>query len=170
MTTLRCTKKLLRRLRFTKTPVATPPTTVLGDWYANLLFSRPQQLVLCLSERSLLPVVVTAKRLDSLPSRLAASVREILGRIGLPQELIENEIREMERFAYGPTHSKKILGSMNDFMFQLSWLLHDRPDMSLIEMSLHLAETPCGPLGYNNPIESTFALFRSGASGARVVH
>lgn len=169
MTTLRCTKKLLQRLRLPKETAISPPTTILGDWYANLLFSRPQ-LVLCVSERALLPVVVTAKGLDTLPVRLAAAVGEVLYRIGIPRESIENEIREMERFAYGPTRSKRILGSMNDFMFQLSWLLHDRSDMRLLEMSLHLAETPCGPIGYKNPIDFTLALFRSGTSSAGVVH
>jgi hypothetical protein len=54
MMTLSCTRKLLDRAGvFTKAETA-PPTTVLGDWYANLLFTRPQQLILCMNERSLL--------------------------------------------------------------------------------------------------------------------
>ena len=63
MVTLRCTQKLLRRLEVTDKPAA--PTPVLGDWYANILFSRPHQLVLCVSERSLLPVVLLAKEPDA---------------------------------------------------------------------------------------------------------
>jgi len=59
MFTIRCTKKLLRRVDDTETPTAS--TTVLGDWYAKVLYSRPHQLVLCVSERSLLPVVLHAK-------------------------------------------------------------------------------------------------------------
>ncbi len=37
------------------------PTTCLGDWYANLLFTERLRLVICISERSLLPVFVAAK-------------------------------------------------------------------------------------------------------------
>lgn len=170
MTTLRCTKKLLRRLRVPDEPAASPPTTLLGDWYANILFSRPQQLVLCVSERTLLPVVILAKELDTLPLRLVAGLREILARIGASHELIEIETREMAQFAYGPTRSKRVLGSMNDFMFQLSWLLTDRPGLSLLEMSVHIAETPCSPLRHESPDRFTLELFRSGLSGAGEIH
>jgi hypothetical protein len=170
MTTLRCTKKLLRRLRVPDESAAAPPTTVLGDWYANILFSRPQQLVLCVSERTLLAVVILAKELDTLPLRLAAGLREILTRIGVSQEPIEIETREMAQFAYGPTQSKRVLGSMNDFMFELSWLLDDRPGLSLLEISVQIAETPCSPLSYKNPKEFTLELFRSGLSGVREIH
>ncbi|OGQ83200.1 MAG: hypothetical protein A3F90_11080 [Deltaproteobacteria bacterium RIFCSPLOWO2_12_FULL_60_19] len=170
MTTLRCTKRLLRRLRVPDEFAASPPTTLLGDWYANILFSRPQQLVLCMSERTLLPVVVLAKELDTLPLRLAAGSREILDRIGVPQGLIESETREMAQLAYGPTRSKRVLGSMNDFMFQLSWLLNERPGLSLLEMSVHIAETPCSPLRRKNPKRFTLELFRSGLSGVREIH
>jgi len=49
--TLRCTAKLLTRLKAQLTAVPTAPSTWLGEWYANLLFTRPAWLVLCLSER-----------------------------------------------------------------------------------------------------------------------
>jgi hypothetical protein len=170
MMTFRCTKKLLRRLRVSQESAASPPTTVLGDWYANILFSRPQQLVLCMSERTLLPVVILAKELDTLPFRLAAALREILARIGVPQEPIEIETREMVQFAYGPTRSKRVLGSMNDLMFQLAWLLNDRPGLSLLEMSANLGETPCSPLRYESPEKFTLELFLSGLSVVREVN
>ena len=170
MVTLRCTRKLLRRLRVPDESVVSPPTTLLGDWYANILFSRPQQLVLCMSERTLLPVVILAKELETLPLRLAAGLREMLARIGVPQEPIESETREMAQLAYGPTRSKRLLGTMNDFMFQLAWLLDAYPCLSLFEMSAQIAETPCSPLSYKNPKEFTLELFRSGLSGVREIH
>ncbi len=71
MFTLRCTRTLLKRLRAQPNASPPPPTTRLGDWYGNLLYTRPQQLVICVSERSLLPVVV--------PSRGSAPTRQILG-------------------------------------------------------------------------------------------
>lgn len=77
MITIRCTQKLLRRVHPTDEP--RPSTTRLGDWYANLVFARPEQLVLCVSERTLLAVVVLldAETVESPPPRYDASHRRI---------------------------------------------------------------------------------------------
>ena len=170
MVTIRCTQKLMRRLRVAEESAVSAPTTALGDWYANILFAKPQQLVLCVSERTLLPVVILAKEFESLPLRLATAVCEVLARLGAPQEMIEREDREMRQFAYDATQSKRVLGSMNDFMYQLSWLLHDRPGVSLVEASLHLAETPCRPIAYKSPGRFTLELLGLNVSGAHGVH
>jgi hypothetical protein len=61
MFTIRCTRKLLKHLHADGLGSAAPPTTILGDWYANLLFTRHLRLVICVSERSLLPIFVAAK-------------------------------------------------------------------------------------------------------------
>src|SRR5262249_50781317 len=52
----------------------------------------------------------------------------------------------------GRTVSRQILGSMNDFVRMLDSY---RGAGSLLEVSLRLAETPCGPLRMNSPREET---------------
>lgn len=168
MVTIRCTQKLLRRLDLSEKPTA--PTTVLGDWYANILFSRPHQLVLCVSERSLLPVVLPAKETQTLAPRLALAAGHALQRLGVAQSLIERELIEMRSFAYGRTQNRRVLGSLNDLMFQLSWYIHHRPEKSLLEHSLHLAETPCTPIGHDSPDRVTVGLFQSARADAEAFH
>lgn len=168
MVTLRCTQKLLRRLVVTDRPAA--PTTVLGDWYANILFSRPHQLVLCVSERSLLPVVLRAKETQALVSRLTFAAGLILEKLGVPSPLIERELFEMRSFAYDRTQNRRVLGSLNDLMFQLSWYMHHRPAQTLLEHSLHLAETPCSPIGMGSPDRVTVELFQAARADVESVH
>jgi hypothetical protein len=168
MVTLRCTQKLLRRLDVSDKPAA--PTTVLGDWYANILFSRPHQLVLCVSERSLLPVVLPAKETQTLASRLAVAAGQVLQKLGVAPELVERELNEMRSFAYGRTQNRRVLGSLNDLMFQLSWYMHHEPDRSLLEHSLHLAETPCAPIKHESPDRVTIELFQSARLATEVFH
>ena len=168
MFTVRCTQKLLRRLA--QSEQSTASTTVLGDWYANVLFSRPHQLVLCVSERSLLPVVLPAKETNTLAPRLSVAVSEVLQRLGVAPTLIEREQIAMRDFAYGRTQNRRVLGSLNDLMFQLSWYIGDRPAKSLLEHSLHLAETPCSPIGYSSPERVTVELFRSARASADGFH
>jgi hypothetical protein len=57
---LRCTARLLERLKLKPQPAVPPPTTRLGDWYANLVHLPGRQVVLALSDRTFLPVVVAA--------------------------------------------------------------------------------------------------------------
>ena len=167
MFTVRCTQKLLRRVECTDEP--SPPTTVLGDWYANVLYSRPHQLVLCVSERSLLPVVLHAKAAHSLASRLTLTVGQVLLRLGIAPAMVEREQREMLSFAYSPTQNRRVLGQLNDLMFQLSWYLHDDPAKDLLAQSLRLAETPCGAIdGF--PDKLTIEIFQGVAASAEAYH
>jgi hypothetical protein len=170
MVTLRCTQKLLRRMP--GAPSATPakPTTLLGDWYANLLFRKPQQLVLCVSERTLLPVIVPAKEFHTLPGRLALAVREVLLALGVSPSLADREHTEMQQFLFGRTGNKRVLGSLNERMFELSYILDRRADESLLHRSLFLAEAPCKPIAYNSPDRATRELFASAGARAPAIH
>ena len=54
------------------------------------------------------------------------------------------------------TASRQVLGSLNDFV----WMLDSyRGIGTLLEVSLRLAETPCGPLQMNSPREETMRAF-----------
>lgn len=163
--TIRCTQKLLRRVQANAMPL--PSTTILGDWYANILFARPEQLVLCVSERTLLPVVVTARDAHALGARLEKSLREVLLRLGVPSPRVDAEQIEMSPVMFAPTQNRRVLGTINDFMFQLSWYFHDHPAAPLADASLRLARTPCKPIDYESPDRLTVSLFaNAGPSNA----
>lgn len=168
MFTVHCTQKLLRRVESTDKPAAS--TTILGDWYANVLYSKPHQLVLCVSERSLLPVVLHAKEAHTLAPRLTLAVGQVLQRLGVAAALIEREQEEMRAFAYSRTQNRRVLGQLNDLMFQLSWYLHDRPAENLLAHSLHLARTPCGAIDHGFPDKVTVKLFRSASASVEAYH
>lgn len=74
MRTLRCTRKLLTRVPHATVPVLQPPTTALGDWYADLIIVKSRWLVLCVSEKSLLSVLVPARPLSSALPRFREAV------------------------------------------------------------------------------------------------
>jgi hypothetical protein len=157
MFTLRCTRKLLRRLGATPSSEAIAPTTVLGDWYANLLYTRPQQLVLAMNERSLLCVVVPARDPDRLGSRLRDAVSELLLDIGVPAGRVDTEVQAMEPMATGATASRAILGCMNDAAFQLA---HRRePGVGLRDLGLQLAVNIYSLTDYQQPRLRALELF-----------
>jgi len=132
---------------------------LLGDWYANILFARPEQLIVCVSERTLLPVVVPARAANTMGDRLAQSLHHVLLRLGVSVHQAQAECAKMSPVVFGPTRNRRVLGTLNDFMFQLSWHLHDHPGASLLDASLWLAETPCSPIGYASPDKLSAQLF-----------
>jgi hypothetical protein len=123
---------------------------VLGDWYANLL-------VLCVSERTLLPVLVPAKDIAGLPTRLAIAVGDMLRAIGVPETEVIRELRQMVDWRIAKTASRQVLGSMNDFAWMAE--VDPRETMSLLDRALLLAESPCKPIGMQDPRRATVALF-----------
>jgi uncharacterized protein DUF6933 len=137
--------------------VPTAPSTRLGDWYADLLFTRPEWLVLCVSEQTLLPVLVPARELETLLPRFRRMVRNVLEVIGVAEHAVRNEEREMANVAIGRTVSKRVLGSMNDFAWMIDGYLEGTT--FLLDVSLRLAEMPCSPLEMDTPRRVTVALF-----------
>lgn len=119
MFVLRCTQKLLDRLNSKPDPEPTPPDTVLGNWYANLIRVGRIRVVLAVSERSLLPLVVPARDSRALVQRLCEALEPILTEIGVSADEAAAECGAMQRWTVGKTANRRVLGSLNDLAFQL---------------------------------------------------
>lgn len=154
---LRCTAKLLSRLRVKPDERAGAPSTRLGDWYAHLLFTRPVQLVLCVSERTLLPALIPAREVGSLVPRLREAVADVLRALNVPKEAICEEEEAMADAVIARTASRQVVGSMNDFVRMLE--AYRVPTATLLDLALRLAQTPCSPLRMNSPRDETVRLF-----------
>jgi hypothetical protein len=162
MVRVRCTKRVLERFRLEPSTDVSPSTTKLGDWYANLLNVGRQRWVLCVSERTLLPALLPARK-EHFPGGLANAVGELLAALGVPPEAAHDEIREMQTIAVDRTRSRQVLGVMNDF--SLSAELGLRDGDSPLEVALQVAETPVKPLGYDCPRQLVGELFGAGRGG-----
>ena len=135
MLALRCTAKLLKRLKLDKEPLEDPgpSTTALGDWYANVIYMGRQPMVLAVSERSLLSLLMPARDLDQLPGRLIRTLLEKLKRMGVPETTIRQEVSKMDPVIYAKTASRSVLGSMNDFTDMVKFTHHVRADWTLLD-------------------------------------
>ena len=145
MFTLRCTRSLLKRLNVAPDPSPPASTNRLGDWYAKLLYTKPQQLILCVSQHTLLPVVIIAKGSEPVAVRLAAGVAKTLQSIGISGRAVDAELAAMADVAISTTASRQVLGSMNDFASLMeAYLVHGD---ALAQAALKLADAPCSPIG-----------------------
>ncbi len=156
---LRCTEKLLRRLpAIGKETSHACGATLLGDWYGHLLSINRRRLVLLISEHSRLPVLLPARDLAHLPWHLAGSLSRILATMPISAHKIRDEIAAMQGAPFGPTASRSLLGTINDFAYALHWEINGTSDDELFMAALKLSKTLVGPLAYRNPREVTIGL------------
>jgi hypothetical protein len=83
-------------------------------------------LVLFTAEKSRLSLLVEAKDAGGLPERLRVALREVLGTLEVPPELIEAELGEMQDVTFAATANRVVLGTMTDFAFEASYLLGEQ--------------------------------------------
>ncbi len=165
MVVLRCTQKLLARLKRTDTLPTVESTTRLGDWYGNVLQLRRRQHLLFISERSRLPVVIPIREARDLTTIFPDAVCEVLAAVGVPAANIADERARMSEVAFGRTRNRSLLGTMNDFAFMAQVGSARRPEPETPEELMRfLAQTPILPLNGASPIELTHAVFRTRTS------
>ncbi len=150
MYSLHCTKKLLDRLKPLIAISLPPPTTALGNWYATVLFWKPQ-LALLVNERTLLPVLMPLAPASTLAARFPDELAAILDRHGASRAFIEREVAQMSDVALAKTANRSIVGTMNEFSFLAEGYREYLETSDLITLSIRLAETPCSPIKHNSP-------------------
>ena len=101
MFTLHCTAKLRDRLNRPLPDARSPTTTRLGDWYATVLFWKPQ-LALLVNERTLLPVLLPLAPAKTLTERIGPAVSQVLQMHGIDRDFVERELAAMADVAALP--------------------------------------------------------------------
>jgi hypothetical protein len=166
MYSVRCTQALLRKLGRQRLQIGDEPatTTALGDWFARVHNRGHHRLILCTSAKSLLTVLVSAKNMPMLPTRISAAVHELLFALGAPVDQINREIHEMATARFDRTNSRTVLGSMNDMAYLADGYLEGVSIPShLLVAEMKMAQAPCGPLEHRSPGDVALALLRGAA-------
>ena len=146
MLIVRATKKLAQRLGGFNPVSAEPDLPLLGEWYATVIFWRPQ-VALFVSETTLLPVFVPLAPASSVMRRLPPELADVLRRQEVPGAFINTELSKMNDAVCLPTASRSMLGVLNEYVFLAGHAHVERgglPDLAWLED--WLAQTPMGPL------------------------
>ena len=159
MIVIRGTKKFLDRVG-RPVPGEVASSGVLGDWYANPLYWRPQAAMF-VNERCLLPVMVPFAPATLVVSRLPAAFADVAARIGVDGGALRRELDTMGEYVLAKTASRRVLGMMNDFSHLADAYREGRDSVPLLELSLWLAQVPCSLLygKSTSPDSELIALF-----------
>ena len=145
MFSVHATKKLLDRVGQPIAEVVSEPTTVLGNWYATVLFWKPQ-VGLLVNERTLFSVLMPLAPAATLIDRFPDALRETLEAGGVAPDFIEFEVTAMGDGRYAKTANRSLVGSMNEFTHLAQVHRAHRGVDDLVALALYLSTTPCGPL------------------------
>ena len=94
MLIVRATQKLLQRVGPPTLRDGEQSTTLLGEWYATVLFWKPQ-VALLVNETTLLPALMPLAPAATLPTRIAQQIATVLAAHGTPPAVIEDELQQM---------------------------------------------------------------------------
>ena len=160
MVVLRCTQKLLVRLKQVGDLPSVESTTRLGDWYGNIFWIGRRQHLLFISERSRLPVVIPISEGKRLGTVFPDAVCEVLANLGVTAADIAEERSRMSELAFARTRNRSLLGTLNDFAFMAQAVdaRRTKPD-SPEDLMRFLSQTPILPLDGASPIELTRCVF-----------
>lgn len=150
MGVLRCTAKYRRLFGLPdKLREPAPPNNALGAWYANILNVGHGRYLHYMSERARLSVIVSLRTRDTAEQRFPEALFELLLQLGVGRDHADQEAAMLSTLDYGHTTSRSVLGSMRDQALTARYCLSD--GISLMELMMLLAHTPCGPLNYDSP-------------------
>jgi hypothetical protein len=149
METLCCTAKYRKLFALPNNlPAATTVSTALGPWYANVLNIGPTRLLHYMSSRSLLSVIIWQRERRSAEQRFVGALSDLLTALHVPATSIDSELEHLASFEYARATDRSVLGSMRDQAISAAYHM----DKTLpLDLALHLAETPCGPMNYQSP-------------------
>ena len=161
MIIIRPTASLAKRMKVKLQHSEQSSTNRLGDWYALDIALSRKQFILCISSKPRLAVVMEAAPYATLPDRLCDAVTEVLKAIGVAETSIKEERVAMEDVVLAKTLNKSILGTLNDYRFQLEAADQmDRFTLSdTLKMSLYLSKTISLALPEGYPRDAALNLF-----------
>ncbi|MDE2315656.1 MAG: hypothetical protein KGK06_04545 [Xanthomonadaceae bacterium] len=136
MTVLRCTAKLLKRLKQPAKPAEPmPEANPLGEWYADIDVWRRQPFVVLLNAATgaLLVLPGNAANLRVLHERALLQFAAIAEHHGLRGAGVDAELHGFDAgFAYAATRDRSLVSSLNQRKFEL-WMMLEHSDRSLSE-------------------------------------
>jgi hypothetical protein len=160
---LHCSKQLLDRVSSGLSEPAGTGGNILGNWYAKVIFSKPQ-VALFVNERTLLPVLMPLAPASSLVERFPQYLFKVLLSQGVSESFMQQELNYLDEVVYCKSTNRSIIGILNMFTYHLESYqsIHYANDWYVLSMMM--ADTPCGPL-YKSTITPGNALRELALSG-----
>ena len=145
MLIVRATRKLLDRVGGPTLAGGDFSTTVLGQWYATVLFWRPQ-LVLLVNAATLVPVLMPFAPTGTVCARVGDEIAAVLAAHHVPAPVVADERHRMLEVRLGRTADRRVVAAMTRFTRLARLARTQDPGLGPLDLARWLATRPCGLL------------------------
>jgi hypothetical protein len=164
MQVIHCTKKLLIELGALGSKIPSEPATkFFGPWHANLIRIERRKCILFTNDRTLYSFLVPGfRKKDDVHDLFLLNLSSNLAAESFGQGDILKALDEYREIAIAPTTNRSVLGSMNDLVSQVEFLISRAGGLENAEMlraNMMLNRVPMSALKYKYAIEKIYELF-----------
>ena len=169
MQLISCTKKLQKEMGLKKNDISEdkPEELYLGSWHANLIYIDGKKCVLFVNDKTLLNFIIpdlSRTQIKGLSNIFKVTLGGVLATEGVPELARTKMLLEYESIQYANTHSKSVLGSMNDLAFHYKYRLQSEGGVhstALPGIITAMNNMPMGALEYVFPIKALKAVYEN---------
>jgi len=162
MIQLRCTQKLLKEIRITKSEVSdiSQGDSILGNWYANIFSVDRRKAIVFVNEKTFLSFIVygiSKRNIKDIKEIFINVLCQLLSLESFSKNDIENTMKGCEEIQYTVTNSKTVLGNVNDIVkLYKHFILYEGglKSCNLFEIIAKINRTPQRNLNWSNSIET----------------
>ncbi len=86
----------------------------LGDWYATGFRLGSKQLILCTSSIGRWPILINAAPYKNFHERLISELKPSLLKLGVPEDAIDDELKQFDEIHYATNSDRSLVGQMVD--------------------------------------------------------
>ena len=135
-------------------------SSLLGNWYANLLLISKRKAILFTNEKTLYSFLMTGVTKSShlrVKSAFLAGLRYNLLRESIEEKLVESLLTEYQELGFSRTVNRHIIGSMNDIAKMFKFFIAYEDGWNHCderEITIKINETPMKFLKYGRAIDS----------------
>jgi len=152
-----CTKKVLDKVKKHRPVQATKTDLGLNNWYVDLMNLERKTYFLFTHSQTLFSFFLyagTKTEILNLENLFREKLQEMIIReIGTSEKLTQALIPNNTNYQFMKTNSRQVLGSMNDFKFQIKVLIDHHGSLSQTHNTIHhsINTIPMGALKYQHP-------------------
>ncbi len=119
MIAFRCTQKMFKELRISRSGLTEPEEGFLGSWFVNVFRIGRRKCVFFMNDQTLYSVVLYGMKkndFDNIGRRFVAGLTANLQQDGFPAEVVASVGMTCHPVVFGKTNSRSVLGSQNDLI------------------------------------------------------
>lgn len=152
-----CTKKVLDKIKKHKEIEDNKEEIGLHNWYVDLINLERKNYFIFTNSKTLFSFFVyagTKKEIQNIEEIFEGKLKEqIIREIGSSEKYLENLFPKERKYRFMKTNSRSVLGSINDFKYQIKVQVWDRGELKYTQDLINhlINDIPMGALKYDRP-------------------